>query len=282
MPEFILKNTLEHYFQEPVQKVTALSGGDINKVYRIDTTKRSYIAKLNNHPDAFKMFKAEKNGLSFLRNTSTFCIPEVFLVEKEKEYSFIVMQYIEANAKSDNYDEYLGRQLAKMHQTTREKFGFESSNFIGTLPQLNENQDTAAGFYIEMRLIPQIRMAKEKGFDLKIDKLYQNIATLIPEEVPALVHGDLWSGNVIKDEKGLPCLIDPAVAFAPRETDLAMMQLFGGFSEKTFDSYHEYYPLKSGWKERTVIWQLYYLLVHLNLFGTPYYPRVKSVIQKYN
>src|SRR5690606_24016845 len=101
-------------------------------------------------------------------------------------------------------------------------------------------------------------------------------------EAPALIHGDLWNGNYLIDDSGNPCLIDPAVCFASREMDLAMMQLFGGFSEEVFNVYNEAFPLAKGWKTRTHLWQLYYLLVHLNLFGSGYYNHVNTIIRKYS
>lgn len=282
MPDFILNHTVQKFLGERIQKISVLTGGDINKVYRIDTSDKSYVLKLNRHPDALTMFQAEEKGLLALRSTKTFHIPQIFLVDRENDTSFILLEYLKAKKKSNEYYEHLGRKLAQMHQTTQQKFGFESPNFIGTLTQLNKNRNTAYEFFIDMRIAPQIQMAKEKGFQLKIKGLFKNLETLIPEEAPALIHGDLWCGNVITDSRGFPSLIDPAVSYGSRETDIAMMLLFGGFPEKTFESYHECYPLKSGWKNRIEIWQLYYLLVHLNLFGSTYYQRVKDIVQKFN
>jgi fructosamine-3-kinase len=99
----------------------------------------------------------------------------------------------------------------------------------------------------------------------------------VPKEKPALLHGDLWSGNVISDEKGAPVWIDPAVYYGHREMDLAMMKLFGGFSEAVFSTYQEHFPLEANWQERIPYHQLYPLLVHLNLFGSSYYPACRQI-----
>jgi fructosamine-3-kinase len=138
-------------------------------------------------------------------------------------------------------------------------------------------------FYISQRLEPQLKLAFEGGFKFgNLKGFFKNISEEIPEESPSLIHGDLWSGNFLVAHNGDPALIDPAVAFAPREMDLAMMKLFGGFSEEVFMTYNSIFPLCEGWKERTAIWQLYYLLVHLNLFGSGYWSQVKFILKRYS
>ena len=104
----------------------------------------------------------------------------------------------------------------------------------------------------------------------------------MPEEQPALLHGDLWSGNLIVDDKGQPCLIDPAVHFGHREADLAMTRLFGGFQEKFYDAYQEAFPLGPDFEERVELFNLYPLMVHVNLFGGSYIHSVDNVLRKYS
>ena len=134
-----------------------------------------------------------------------------------------------------------------------------------------------------MDFIPQLSLASKKGFSFaNIEQILANIASAIPQEPPALVHGDLWSGNYLVNELGAPCLIDPAVSFAPREMDLAMMQLFGGFPSSFFAMYAEIFPLKDNFEERVSLWQLYYLLVHLNIFGHSYLPQVQQILSRYS
>ncbi|HET8753258.1 MAG TPA: fructosamine kinase family protein, partial [Salinimicrobium sp.] len=122
-----------------------------------------------------------------------------------------------------------------------------------------------------------------RGFSFQnLDRIFKNISSEIPEEPPALIHGDLWSGNYLVNEKGLPCLIDPAVSFAPREMDLAMMKLFGGFPENVFNIYSEIFPVQPKFESRISLWQLYYLLVHLNIFGSSYLPSVTGILQRFS
>ncbi|MBT8318886.1 MAG: fructosamine kinase family protein, partial [Gramella sp.] len=176
-----------------------------------------------------------------------------------------------------------GEQLAKLHKQSASSFGLKTDNYIGSLPQYNQHRKKASEFYVEMRLEPQIKMASENAYKLNIsNKFYANCEEIIPDEPPALVHGDLWNGNYIVNSQGLPCLIDPAVAYAPREMDIGMMHLFGGFSTELFKTYNEIFPLRENWKDRLDLWKLYYLLVHLNIFGSGYQAQVNSIISRYS
>lgn len=282
MPEHPLNTILEERIGGKIINSVPLSGGGINRVLKIETSKGIYVLKTNNSPVALNMFKAEKKGLDELNKSNTFRIPKILEVGIEGDHAFLVMEYIASQQKSANYDIEFGRLLAKMHQTTADKFGFDSNNFIGSLAQYNGKRRLASQFYIEMRLEPQLKLATIKGFKFNTGRLFLNIADLIPEEPPALVHGDLWSGNAIPDSKGLPALIDPAVFYGQRETDIAMMLLFGGFSNRIIESYQESFPLAPGWEQRLDLWQLYYLLAHLNLFGSAYYNGVERIIKKYS
>jgi fructosamine-3-kinase len=277
-----LYDSISNILEEEILQVSVLTGGDINTVSKITTRKNCYVVKTNRHDAALAMFLAEKEGLNALAASNSFKIPEVVYAGKENENVFLIMEYIASIAKNKRHDDEFGRLLAKLHKTTSAQFGFETHNYIGSLPQYNTKKLTAADFYIEMRLLPQFKMAFENGFTFQKGRLFKNITTLIPEEAPALVHGDLWSGNAITDADGLPCLIDPAVFYGHRETDIAMMKLFGGFPNRIFESYNTFYPLANGWRRRVDLWQLYYLLVHLNLFGGSYYGSVQSIVEKYN
>jgi fructosamine-3-kinase len=179
--------------------------------------------------------------------------------------------------------EKFAEALACLHKTTAKNFGLDHDNYIGSLPQQNNFCSSASEFYITQRLEPQFKMAADNGFNFKnLEKFFKNISEEISNEAPALVHGDLWNGNYMVSKIGEAVLIDPAVAYAPREMDIAMMKLFGGFSEEIFSNYNAAFPLGEGWKERLPLWQLYYLLVHLNLFGSGYLPQVNSVIKRYS
>lgn len=159
------------------------------------------------------MFKAEANGFQLLSNTKTFTIPKVFNFGETANHSYLLLEYITAGNKNPNFNDTFGKQLAALHQTTASHFGLSHDNYIGSLHQKNDgNLTLSVEFYVEKRLKPQLHLAAQKGFTFKnIDTFFKNIQNEIPDEPPALIHGDLWNGNYLIDTTGNPCLIDPAV-----------------------------------------------------------------------
>lgn len=260
-----------------------LSGGDINDVSLLKCKEGNFVVKRNDVSKFPRMFAAEAKGLKLLSESSNFKIPKVIGAGKIENSSYLLLEYISSGQPNSNFSELFAQKLSSLHKTTQKEFGLDHDNYIGSLPQKNDCRDSASDFYITQRLEPQFKMASERGFEFNnLKQFYKNVSEEIPNEPPSLIHGDLWSGNYMVSEKEQPVLIDPAVAFAPREMDLAMMKLFGGFSDEIFNIYNSAFPLKSGWKERISLWQLYYLLVHLNLFGLGYLSRVKFTVNKYN
>ncbi len=275
-----LKEHLEKILSEKIIATKPISGGDINQVYVLTLSRQKVIVKINSASRFPGMFEAEAKGLQYLLHSNTFVIPKVIGFGELEDIAFLILEYIDSKRQVNNFWEIFGRKLAILHQKNQPYFGFEQDNYIGSLPQYNTMCDSVSEFYIAYRLEPQFRLAKQNGFSFpNLDTFYETIEAKIPNEKPSLVHGDLWSGNFMIDKNGMPCLIDPAVAYAPREMDIAMMHLFGGFDSLLFDSYNEIFPLTANWKNRLPIWQLYYLLVHLNLFGSSYYQRVKNTIK---
>ncbi|MCB0442364.1 MAG: fructosamine kinase family protein [Alteromonas sp.] len=258
-----------------------LAGGDINKVLLLETSEGCFVVKINDKNKFPKMFEAEAKGLELLRQSQSFQIPDVKSVGEYHEDAYLLLAYLEAGPKSESFWEHFGQLLALLHQKTAQYFGLDHDNYIGSLPQYNSRASTTSEFYITQRLEPQFRMARQRGFEIQnLDAFFKNVAGIIPSEAPALIHGDLWNGNYLVSN-GYPALIDPAVAYAPREMDLAMMQLFGGFPEIVFRTYHECFPIQNDWQERLSFWQLYYLLAHLNLFGSGYLPSVQKIVNQY-
>lgn len=264
-------------------EASPLSGGDINEVFWLKCNEGDFVLKVNNTSKYPGMFKAEAKALRLLKSTNSFLIPNVIANGTVENDSYLLMEYIKVGTPAEDFPPQFAENLAKLHKTTQTSFGLDHENYIGSLPQKNESCDTVQKFYITQRLEPQFQLATERGFQFEnLSNFFKNISEEIPNEAPSLIHGDLWSGNYLVSEKGEPGLIDPAVAFAPREMDIAMMKLFGGFSEKIFSEYNALFPLNHDWKERIPLWQLYYLLVHLNLFGGGYFHQVKSIVSKYS
>lgn len=264
------------------KKSSHLTGGDINEVILLETSGPALVLKLNESDTFPGMFAAEAHGLNTLATANSFRIPKVFDHGELNTKAFLLMEYIPAGSPSNQFWQKFAENLTQLHQQTRTHFGLDRDNYIGNLPQQNNSKDSAVDFYIEERLEPQFKRAWDSGYRFKNTSLYQNMASEIPEEPPALIHGDLWNGNFLCDNQGDPVLIDPAIAYAPREMDLGMMQLFGGFPPQLYQAYNELFPLAPKWEKRTPIWQLYYLLVHLNLFGQGYYQQVKSIVSRYS
>ncbi len=273
---------IESLLSEKIEVARPLLGGDINEVYLLTITTKKAVIKLNKASNFPKMFEAEAKGLKELKNSNTFKIPEVLHVGTIKDRSFLILEFITTAQSTNDFWEVFGIKLATLHQYSKPYFGLEYDNCIGSLPQYNMKCQTASEFYIIQRLEPQFRLAVQKGFSFsKLDTFYKNITKEIINEPSSLIHGDLWNGNYLVDQNGLPCLIDPAIGYGPREMDIAMMQLFGGFKPELFEVYNEIFPLKEGWRDRIPIFQLYYLLVHLNLFGSSYYNKVDQIVRAY-
>lgn len=266
-----------------VSETTSLVGGSINRVLLLHTSEGKKVLKLNEAHKFPGMFAAEAEGLRELRKSDTVDVPEVFSNGETGKIAYLLLEYKEEAPQKAEFWSRFAQDLAALHKTTANCFGFHSPNYIGSLPQYNHQHTSAAEFYLSERLDPQFKMAVENGFSFpRLEVFFQRISEHIPEEAPALIHGDLWSGNYITSEKGLPCFIDPAVSYASREMDLAMMKLFGGYPEEVFSVYHQNFPLQPGFEDRIPIWQLYYLLVHLNIFGSSYLGAVKQITTRFS
>lgn len=260
-----------------------LFGGDINTVFKLKCEEGVFVVKLNSAQKFPSMFTAEEKGLGLLRNSNSFRIPAVSATGIVGENAYLLMEFIPEGKPDSKLPEVFAQNLAKLHQQSNEAFGLDHDNYIGSLPQYNSPKYNVSEFYISNRLEPQLSMAFDAGFHFKkSDDFYKNISSEIPSEKPSLIHGDLWSGNYMVSSKNEAVFIDPAVSYAPREMDLAMMKLFGGFPDEIFSTYNSIFPLEENWKDRIQIWQLYYLLVHLNLFGRGYYRQVRAIVDRYS
>ena len=276
------KKHLQDVLSVEAKQITSLTGGDINDVYKLSSADCNYVIKVNDASAFPNMFKLEAQGLAFIKASGSFIVPDVIDYGNFENLSYLILEYLETGPKNPDFNNIFDSQLAAMHQTSSSKFGFENDNYMGSLKQYNTSESTAIDFYINQRLEPQFKLAAENGYYFNsIELFYKEISQLIPSEKPALIHGDLWSGNYLINSKGGPSLIDPAVSFAPREMDIALMHLFGGFDVQIFEIYTTHFPLESGWEERLRLWQLYYILVHVNLFGGSYYNSAKAILRAY-
>lgn len=266
-----------------LENAKSLQGGDINEVFLLECGSEKYVIKINEASKYPNMFEAEALGLKLLQVTNSFKIPKIIAAGVEGKTSYLLLEYISTGSTYQVFWKDFAYCLVKLHQTTQNNFGLKHNNYIGSLQQINNIESSASDFYINQRLIPQFKIADELDFKFSsLERFFKNISEEIQDEAPSLIHGDLWNGNYMVSNKGEPTLIDPAVAYAPREMDIAMMHLFGGFPQDVYSIYNEQFPLIENWKDRISLWQLYYLLVHLNLFGSSYLSQVKGIIKRYS
>lgn len=282
-----LKAHIEYLLCIKIEQVQPVSGGDISKAYLLTAESERFFCKVNPSLSAFDMFRTEKASLEAIAHTKTIATPKILLCEKLEIGGLLLMEHIESKSPSSKEMALLGHQLAALHKlSSAETFGWEAGNYIGSLSQSNNKLSSWADFYVQERLLPQLRMAVDADL-LSPNEipsgsgLLKTCTITFPEVRPSLLHGDLWSGNFLISEAGTPFLIDPAVYYGHNEVDLAMTKLFGGFGEVFYSAYREHIPTTPLEKERTDIYQLYYLLVHLNLFGTTYKGAVMSILKRY-
>jgi fructosamine-3-kinase len=280
-----LLTSIANILGEEIFRHTSMSGGDISQAYLLETRQRKVFLKLNTSADGMAMFTAEKDGLLAIAATKTIQTPEVFHCGTAENTAVLLLEYIETKRPDEKDLELLGQQVAHLHQTTAETFGWDTDNFIGRLPQYNHRNKAWPTFYLTQRFLPQFKMAHDKGL-LSPDEIPDEhvmskaLENLLPPVRPALLHGDLWGGNYVISSEGMPYLIDPAVYYGHSEVDLAMSRLFGGFGSRFYSAYAEIIPATSGSEERNDLYQLYYLLVHLNMFGRSYYGQVMEVVRR--
>jgi protein-ribulosamine 3-kinase len=268
-----------------IQSIEALGGGDINFVYKIITNIDTYAVKWNYANKFPAMFEAEASGLQLLKSAAALEVPEVIAFSEIENYSFLLLKFINSGKRRPDFWEDFGHKLAALHRKSNSYFGLETDNYIGSLQQCNVRKDSWASFFIEERLQPMIKRAKDHGLIdnsllAQFDKLFSKMDALFPHEVPALLHGDLWSGNFMVGSDGSACLIDPAVYYGHREMDIAMTKLFGGFDSDFYNAYNDVFPMEKGWQQRMDYCNLYPLMVHVNLFGSGYVNAVKNILQK--
>jgi len=269
-----------------VYRVSIVGGGSINDARRIETSEGNFFAKINRATEFPGMFEAELKGLEFLKDHSSFKIPLPVSTGETEEIQWILMENINSTTKRDDFWEMFGRRLAAMHRNGGDEFGLTYDNYLGSLVQKNDTRDKWTEFFPDMRIRPQLEMAKSQGLASNemlrlFDKLFSRIERYFPEESPAAVHGDLWTGNFMTDSQGEAVIFDPAVYYGHREMDLGMSKLFGGFDGRFYEAYNEAYPLEPGWEDRIHIANLYPLLAHLNLFGGSYSSQVMNILRKH-
>lgn len=278
---------ISHLTNKKFQTIHSISGGSISSAYLLRWNEGAYFLKVNTNNDALNMFVAEKKGLRAIEKTQTIAVPKVHHVDVYDSKAFLLMDYVESKSPDANDYKRLGTQLAKLHLNHEERFGFNSDNFIGSLPQSNTQHSQWANFYWHERIAPQLRLAKQKQLLESNEIPSEQVAISVFEELlgrdirSSVLHGDLWAGNYLIATDGTPYLIDPATYWGHSMVDIAMSQLFGGFGNEFYTAYHDIIPKTENYNAQIDLYQLYFLLVHLNLFGRSYYGSVSSLLKRY-
>jgi fructosamine-3-kinase len=277
-----LARRAESLLGSAVVATSPVAGGDIATTTRLRLSDgtTALMKTLAHAPDGF--FETEAAGLAWLAETGGVAVPEVLAADQD----CLILRWIEPGRNTPDAAAALGRALAITHAAGAASYGAERDGFIGRLPLPNRPAGTWAEFYAVRRVLPYLRLARDRGAvtdadAAAVEAVVPRLAELVPEEPPARLHGDLWNGNVLWGHDRA-WVIDPAAHGGHRESDLAMLALFGlPHLPRVLDAYAEASPLADGWTERVALHQLFPLLVHACLFGGGYGARAAEAARRY-
>jgi fructosamine-3-kinase len=259
----------------------SINGGCINQAYLLSDGQQQYFVKLN-RPETAGMFAAESAGLIEIAATQTITVPTVICGGVTDQHAYLALSYLDLAGRSPQAWEKLGAELAALHRfNPGDRFGWHRNNTIGSTPQINDWHDNWVEFFANQRLGYQFQLATARGGRFSGQ---QRLLAKLPEILnhrpkPSIVHGDLWGGNAGFTASGVPVIFDPATYWGDREVDLAMTELFGGFPRAFYAGYESVYPLTAGYQQRKVVYNLYHLLNHYNLFGSSYESQANRAIE---
>ena len=266
------------------KSIEQVHGGDIHNAWRIEFSNKKLFLKRNIRNKKFLEF--EKYCLQNLRkyiNQENLVIPEVIAYKNIKNIEILLIEWIDMH----NFDQKkLGKGLGELHLKSAESnpkmFGFPVEGFLGTTDQKKGLEDNWIDCFLNLRIIPQLLSLKSKILDKEIiNKVKEKIQSELLNHKPinALVHGDLWSGNVGMDKNGKGVIFDPASWWADNEVDIAMTKLFGGFRKEFYEEYHRIFPIKNGFEKRIIIYNFYHILNHANMFGGGYLNQIEDYVK---
>jgi fructosamine-3-kinase len=273
----------EQLLGRAVVSTAPVAGGDVSTAtkLRLADGSQALMKTLPHCPETF--FPSEARGLAWLGEAGGVPVPDVLAAEAD----CLILRWIEPGRPTVEAADDLGEALARTHRAGAESFGLDEDGFIARLPLPNTPAPTWAEFFTTRRVLPYLKLAHDRGavddqHVATIERAVAKVATLVPEEPPARLHGDLWTGNVLWGQDGRAWMIDPAAYGGHREMDLAMLALFGlPHLERVQEAYDEAYPLAEGWIDRVGLHQLFPLLVHACLFGGGYGVRAAHVAARY-
>jgi len=284
----LLENGLKQLDRnDSIESYHTVSGGDINEAYYVRSKQGEFFVKLNRNADV-SFFEFEKQGLEKIRNSNTIDVPKPFgiTIVSDKNIPMLWMEWIDG-VKNEHTDVWLGERLAALHQTSGEAFGLEGESYIGKLKQENQMTANWLDYYRDFRLSGQLKRGRSTFMvtgirEERLVKLMEQLDKWVPAKPKvSLLHGDLWGGNWMTGKDGTPFLIDPSILYGDHEFEIAFTELFGGFSNRFYDVYQDVFPLTDSYQEKLPLYQLYYLLVHLNMFGEAFGGSVDRILKRY-
>jgi fructosamine-3-kinase len=274
----------EQLLGSSVVSTAPVAGGDVCSAVklRLSSGRTAFLKTLTQAPPAF--FEREAAGLRWLAEVDDgVATPDVLAVDAD----CLILGWVETARPGQDAAAAFGRALARTHQAGAPSYGAEADGYIGRLPLANQPLPTWSEFYVERRITPYLRVARDKGLvqpedaDL-IERAAARVGEIVPDEPPSRLHGDLWNGNVLWGQEDRLVVIDPAAYGGHREVDLAMLTLFGlPQLQHVMAAYDEVAPLGDDWQERLGIHQLFPLVVHACLFGGGYGARAAKIAQRY-
>ncbi len=272
--------------QTSIDDLQFFYGGNFNLAVRVKSGATEYFIKWT-QGEHLGLFEAEAKNLQLIKQTGAIDVPGVLGVGTLEGKEYLMMECIQSAEKSTNYWSDFGQKLAHLHQHQGvHGHGLDYTNFLGAAKQDNEWESNGVTFFIQKRLKKQVDTALyhrriSAEMESQFEALYEKLPNLIPNESSALVHGDLWSGNAMVNERGEITLVDPCSYYGLREAELAFTTMFGGFPTEFYEAYHQTFPIEKGFHERIPLYNLYPLMVHVNLFGEGYLPAVNKILSSY-
>jgi fructosamine-3-kinase len=283
--EKIVAEGVEAHLGERMLSVHPLGGGCIGEVYRAELEEGTLlVAKVDRNGESH--LEREAYMLRYLREKSELPVPKVYHGSEK----LLLMQFIEGSSRfTEGAERHAAELLAGLHAITADSYGHERDTLIGALDQPNPPTKSWAEFFRDYRLLYIALVAHEAGRlpveDLhRVERLSEKLDELIEDSnPPALIHGDVWSANVLARGDRITAFLDPAIYYADPEIELAFISLFDSFGRHFFDRYQEIQPIRNGFFEvRRDLYNLYPLLVHTYYFGGGYLGSVRNTLDRFS
>ena len=264
-----------------------VGGGSINQTYRLRFSDHSILCKINSATKFPQLFQKESHGLQLIEAQSVIRTPGVIDCFETGDFQFLLLEWISQGERTEKFWKKFGEQLAALHLATTALFGLPEDNYMGSVPQSNQPSARWTDFFAEQRLKPLVQKCTDKKLlparhQQQFERLYRLLPDIFDEgQRPAMVHGDLWSGNFMCGPASEPVLIDPALYYGHPSVDLGMSTLFGGFRPGFYEAYQYHSPFPKNYKEQWEVCNLYPLLIHLNLFGSSYRAQIAQTLDRF-